>query len=990
MPSPPLHRVLVITSLSLGLATACADSAARSTISITPGEAGSVQIEGPLKFSARPASEGVSWSVLGAGTVTPTKGPSTLFTPPPGRATSTLIATLGGATATVKITSTPTRLPEQLIAGLGAPVTVQYDPRNVPHIVCGSQVDCYAVQGYLHAQDRLFQMDVLRHIARGRLAELVGVGGLAQDVQFRTLFVTRAGHRIEDDLAAALDTDTRAVVEAYTRGVNAFLGVLRSHNATLPGEYSLLPIATTAPEIADWTIQDSLAIGRLQQFQLSETLTKEIANGGFAATFGPGAAHEDAFKMNVWIRAAAPPTEQAHTIAQPVLGQRKATISKPPRLPALAGWQGVLHTLAHPTPLAGAAGALRELAEVGSNNWVISAGKSSTGHALLANDPHLPLNYPPTFHLIGLTSARAADGLDAIGGGIPGIPGLLLGRGAHVGWGVTVVGYDVTDVYLEQFLPQASCPTPAPCVLWKGAPTPTIAVPQSYRARVAPGPGGVVDVASLHLPAGPPPFVLIVPPHGPVLQAPDAAGRAVAFRWTGHEGWTQDVRAILRVAVATDVDTAAAALRDFGVGAQNFVLADDQGHIGYTAPALVPVRPFTQGAAPLAPWFPIPGNGAAEWGDGQADCAAARAIAPGCWIDLALLPHGKDPAQGYFFTANADPLGVSDDNNPLAHPPYLSFDWDDSSGFRATRIKQLLDGELARTGKLSPAAMEAFQRDHVSRLGMALAPAIARAQVTSPSVETAQKILAQWGAAGFDCPTGLVGSDPAGPVDPSSAASASGCFLFHAFVRALVTNVFGDDLAVAKQPVTQVAAVKAILFLLALPDGATGTTFCHDVDPHGDVLAIRTCGSQVSAALAQAVDTLSQQVDPKPANWIWGRSHTMRPISLSPLVDAASLFSPGPFARAGGTFTVDVGNVALAAPGTAFPMTNGSNVRHVSEMTPAATSARMQLPGPERDAPVTDADAAPLTLWLGNRYFDLARSNAADAQAVAVQVFRAQ
>src|SRR5207244_4160320 len=157
-------------------------------------------------------------------------------------------------------------------------------------------------------------------------------------------------------------------------------------------------------------------------------------------------------------------------------------------------------------------------------------------------------------------------------------------------------------------------------------------------------------------------------------------------------------------------------------------------------------------------------------------------------------------AKGYFFTANADPTasGVSDDNNPLAHPPYLSYDWDDSSGFRATRIEHMIEAALTANGKVSADDMAAIQSDHVSGPGMALTPiihAIPTTGTTPPEFAAARAILDQWAANGWDCPSGIVGTDPKGPADGtlSVVQNSAGCFLFHAFLRTLVTNVFADD-----------------------------------------------------------------------------------------------------------------------------------------------------------------------------------------------------
>ena len=565
---------------------------------------------------------------------------------------------------------------------------------------------------------------------------------------------------------------------------------------------------------------------------------------------------------------------------------------------------------------------------------------------------------------------------------------------------MTVVGYDVTDLYLEQFLPQAMCPGAAagpPCVLFKGVPVSALPVPQTYKVRTGTGGANLVDANTL-LPVGsrPPAFVLIVPQHGPIIQAPDAAGKAVSVRWTGQEGNTQDIKAILGLNTAVDVDAAITALKGFATGAQNFVLADDQGHIAYDPHALVPRRKFTE-TTPVPPqnlpWFPLPGDGSAEWGDGVHDCASATLtpVDAACWIADDQLPHGKDPDKGYFFTANADPTatGASDDNDPLSPQPYLSFAWDDSSGFRATRIEQRIAAAIAANGKVSQADMESIQADHVSRLGQLFEPIIATVLATPP-LAGAQQLIVNWGAAGFDCPSGLTGSDPkASAVDatPAVVTSSAGCMLFHAFLRALITNVFTDDLAVAKQSVNGLSALKAIIFMLDPATPPEQTTFCNDVSSTGQLVTAHTCQEQVVIALGQAYDSLTRQVGP-PSSWVWGRVHTMQPVSLLSLVTTG--FQPGPYARPGGAFTVDVGTPSLSGSGLDFSFTSSGNVRHISLMDPAKPVMRMQLPGPERDSEVTTIGPDLLGEWVKNTYFDFAVGSQIDSIAVSTQSFQSK
>jgi penicillin amidase len=989
-------RVGIVGAFLVGLvAVGCSDVKHPASLVLTPG--GSVAVTGPTSFQAVAMNTGapISWAVTGGGTLSGTTGEFVVYRPPPDSTTpnltATLIVTSGGATASATLHVSP---PVTALPGLGADVDVRYDRWEIPHVTCAQAADCFRAQGYLHARDRLFQMDFLRRVATGRLAEMVGALGLSQDVQLRTLFLSRSGVAIGKALADNMDAGTRPKVQAYVDGINAYLAQLRASGAPLPAEYAQLPYHLTAADVPDWTLADVASFVRLQQYSLSSTLDEEIANGRFVTAYPPTTQANQA-KLSVWIRAQQPSSEQTYTLQPSKPPAPLALRLAPPgarraSAPVLARWSAPLDRVA--AALAGVRDLLKPLdGSTGSNNWVVSAAKSASGNAMVANDPHLSLQYPPNFHLAALTSTNPADHLDVTGGAFPGTPGAQVGRGQHVGWGVTVVGYDVTDVYQEQFLPAASCPGGGTsCVLFKGAPVNALQVPLAFQVRTA---AGLVDAQTLPAAQRPPPGALVVPHHGPVIQAPDpTTGQAFSVRWTGHEDATQDLTGFLGLNTALDVDSAMAALNNYATGAQNFVLADDAGHIAFYPHALVPKRPWAgtgPPTQPLLPWFPLPGDGSAEWGAGvTGNCAASGAARPpaDCWIADADLPQGKDPAEGFFITANADPLGVS--ANPVggvlpvdAKGNYLSFSWDDSTAFRHARITELLQGLTANGGKVTQADMERIQADHASRMGAAFHRHIAAMSAGTADFESARTLLASWKAGGYDCPTGLDGTDPASSPITASAATRSNsaaCHLFHVFARSLLPAVFSDDLASAGLGVSAVNAVKGMLYMLENPAVAQAAGFCGT--------SATACDDQVRAALSSAWASLRATLgDPAAGQWAWGRVHTFQPVSQFPLVTAG--YQPGPFARPGGAFTVDVASPSLSGSGGAFPFGSSGNVRHVSMMAPSPV-VRMQLPGPEVSEPY-GVMAGPdlLGMWTTNTYFDYATSAQVAGATVASQRF---
>src|SRR3989454_7185639 len=283
---------------------ACAGSEPQPILTITPS--GNQTASGPVTITAGPlelANE-VTWSTTAPGTISGDKGPSVVYHPPPSTQPVTVTAAARGQTKTVTFTTQSTALPGHAIAGLSGNVDVTYDQYDVPHIFCANQNDCYAVQGYIQAQDRLFQMDLFRRTAEGRLAELVGAVEVAQDKQLLTLFVTRDAQRIQHKLFLALDTATKDKLDAFASGVNAYLAFLKQNPTLMPQEYAQISGAITPNDIPDWSPADTLALGRLQQFQLSETIEEETNYGLLGKTFQ--LVHPEQGRINAYIRPVQP------------------------------------------------------------------------------------------------------------------------------------------------------------------------------------------------------------------------------------------------------------------------------------------------------------------------------------------------------------------------------------------------------------------------------------------------------------------------------------------------------------------------------------------------------------------------------------------------------------------------------------------------------------------------------------------------------------
>lgn len=951
----------------------------------------------------------ILWKLDGPGSLSNTSGQATVYTAPstfdPNNAKATLTASISNATDQKQVVGITISKPSTTVSGipgLVSSVTVTYDERDIPTINCTKTVDCYAVLGFIHARDRLFQLDLFRRIARGTSAELIGDGALGQDQTIRTLFTNRNGEFLPDALAAHVRTDDTITpaLNAYVAGVNAYIEKIRGDPTLLPAAYGQLVYRINPASVTDlppWTDVDTVAIARLQQFLLSEDVEKEQAYGNFAATFLP----VDPLAVKMWIRAQSP--VQSFTLSGTGAAEAPNLRADPSPQSALkASVPAMRGSGSRLAPLK----LLRDVfsAPAGSNNWVVDAAHSATGHAIVANDPHLSLTYPSNFHLSHLIGSE--DSLNVMGAVFPGTPLVAIGRGAHVGFGATVTAYDVTDLYVEQIV---GVQQGLPVIQFNGGQVALKAVPQTYRYRTSAG------LATL---ANPEP-VLISPPHGPVVFFDQGKGLLVSARWTGQETQTDDVRAIFKLNRATDVNSGREALEgdkkpDGGrytgwfTGAQNWVLADDNGNIAYVPHSCVPQRPWAVSAAYPFPVVPVPGTGGFEWAstaDGGISCVPDELLPRAFPAD-----GGTGSNKGYLATANFDPLGASKNNNPYNdgnHPggaPYLSFDWDDHVGFRISRIQEVLDAKTSGGGKVSLADLQALQSDHVmtsARLFVQFMSAHA-GETTDPSAQAAIALLSDWGTADagtpFDCPTGLVAGalDPVAPADPTQVQTdnSARCLLFHTFLRRVLQTTFADELTAAGIPTDPGVEVRALLTLLTndtdpvVQAARAANTLCSDVDATGHKVKDRSCTTQVLEAVGWAYQWLTRNYG-STANWRWGRVHTVTfgfVVPGYPLIDPG--FRPGPYPRPGGAWTVDVGNPAQSTSSdVTFPYGVGGNVRWLAAMDGTVANTFNQLPGVQNsNAPYPFGQSTMLTDWVQNKYFNWP-FQPADVTAVRTETF---
>ena len=444
-----------------------------------------------------------------------------------------------GLVATFRLTLPPERN-EVAISGLSAPVEVTLDPNGVPWIRAGSVEDAYAALGYLHARDRLFQMELMRRGGAGRLAEVVGPMGLRLD-RFSRLLGLEA--KAQADLAA-LPEHTRSALAAYARGVNAWIA---ERGVAAAPEFLLLGFR---PE--PWRETDSLLWGKVMGLLLTGNMRTELARLALSARLPRDRIDE------LWPRDTTP--------GSPVAAAPIPAIDPDHAARVLAALPVFGEDAPHP-PSA-------------SNIWAVSGQHTATGKPLLANDPHLALIAPGPFHLARVE----APGLSLVGGFAPGVPFLLLGHNGHIAWGFTTTHSDTQDVFIERLVDDGHYLAP-------DGPRPFQV--REERIRVRFGEDVILRVRETR--NGP-----VISDLDPNPGMP--AGHVLAVRMALLEPDDASASAIHRLNAARDLDEAEVALRRISAPQQNIVVADRAGRIGMFLPAKIPLRRAGDGSFPVPGW----------------------------------------------------------------------------------------------------------------------------------------------------------------------------------------------------------------------------------------------------------------------------------------------------------------------------------------------------------------------------------------------------
>ncbi len=662
-------------------------------------------------------------------------------------------------------------------AGLGAPLEIVRDNANVPHIFGATDADSYFGLGYVHAQDRLWQMLLFRRTAQGRLSELFGLRTLAVDRLLRRLDL----YNIAVASVAAQDDYGRDALAAYARGVNARMA--RVNDAALgrgAPEFFLFPTA-----IAPWTPADSIAVGKLLSLQLATHLEREVQRARASLILPP------------------------ERLADLLPDDPSAGVAALPDFAAL--FPGITPDLSPPASRQALALAVPGIGLAGASNaWAAAPARSAKQGSLLATDPHMGLSAPASFYLARLDLAAGP----IIGGTIPGMPAVFIGRTDKIGWGLTTTYLDDQDILIEKLNPDDPLLYLTPegfkpftqrqsIIQIKGAPPKTVTLQWSENGPVLPdGTWGLEKITP--------------PGHVPVLA------------WTALSTHDGSMSAFLKIMQAADVEGAIAAGAGIVAPAHNMIVAD-RTSIGMVVLGAMPrrsARHQSQGRIPAPGW--LPEN---RW-QGRLSYAAN--------------PLFIDPEGGI----------VGNTNNKIIDRPFpfhVSHSWGDSQ--RVQRWQGLMQGREVHTRE---SFIEA-QLDTVSVTARTLLPLVGgdlffTEEAAAPDSaqgrrKRALELLAAWnGEMNEHLPEPLI---------------------YAAWMRALQDRLLRDDLADVSD---EFAHLRPLFIERVFRDIDHASVWCNVKQS----AAVETCSETARAALDDALQWLGQRHGGSVESLRWGDAHETR------------------------------------------------------------------------------------------------------------------
>nr|NLD40933.1 penicillin acylase family protein [Actinomycetales bacterium] len=778
--------------------------------------------------------------------------------------------------------------------GVGSEVRIERDAQGVPHIYADTDADLFFAQGYVHAQDRFFEMDYRRHVTSGRLAELVG--GAEEAIAADTVIRTLGWRHVAEQEWDMISRESQSYLTSYAAGVNSYLE--GREPSQLAFEYTVLGLQVSVTDPEPWTPVDSLAWLKAMAWDLIGNYEHEINRAATYQALGDLERVEEVFPGYPYTRNAS--IVPGGSGVRVVPSADAATVD--------AGWgddagsPSVIDSSWREAIRSDAVGAAIQALDavpsllgrgtaVGSNSFVVSGEHTESGLPLLANDPHLGLGAPGIWYQVGLhCTAITADCTFDLGGfSFSGMPGVIIGHNDHLAWGLTNMAPDVSDFFLERVYPDGTyehdgerlaLETRTETIEVNGGDPRTIEVRSTHHGPLVTDTLGRTEfVTGSPVPAGSPPG--------------GVDGYEVSLRWTALDpGRTMDaIFATNRARQPSDIARAAAL---FEVPAQAIVYATVEGDIGFQAPGRIPIRAEVPGPVPSDGTWPRPGwDSAYDW---QGYLAADE------------LPSLQNPDEGFIVAAN-QAVTAPDEG------PFLTADFD--PGYRSQRIRSLLGEAVGAEEALTVDAANEIMGDTRNPLGEILMPTIMRLEVEDPFLQEAMDELMTWRDEGY-------------PND----ADSSGAAFFNATWAYLAMLTFGDELGSAEGMDGDSRWVNAVHMIIGQPQNR----WWDDITT---VNVTETRDEVLLQSLTDARAHLTRVLGKNPSTWRWGDLHQtelFHPILTPSAAPApiAWLTNPAPFGTDGGIATVNANSWSVS-PGEDerldFTSSTGPSMRMVVDLS---------------------------------------------------------
>ncbi len=566
------------------------------------------------------------------------------------------------------------------VEGLKEPVDIYRDDMGIPHIFAQNTADMFFAQGYVHAQDRFWQMEFWRHQGQGRLSEMLGEETIEIDRFLRNVGFNRAAEAHMANYSESYP-EYMEILDAYTAGVNAYIDENRDQ---LSFNMKLLGLVQGSWEIESWEPIDSISWGVAMAWDLR-------GSGGIFAEQQMALLYEELGEEVTRQLLPFYPYDKRPVIAPSdyLINEFAETGNGMVDSQNESIDWGQINTdfIGQPPPWQTMAA---DVGSIGSNSWAIRGEMTDTGLPYLANDPHLGIQLPSIWYEVGLHS----PGWDVTGFSFAGVPGVVIGHNDRIAWGFTNVGGDVQDLFIEKINPENPLQYE-----FEGEWLDIEVIEEVIKIK-----GGEEEILEVRLTR-----------HGPILnEVTDGIEDVLALKWTVFEP-SHTFLALIGLNRARDYDDFYEAARLFDVPSQNLIYADVDGNIAYQTPGLTPVRPSADGLSPVPGW-----TGEHEW-EG--------------WIPFEEMPSLLNPEPGYIVTANNS---VNDEEYP--HQISLYF----ADGDRSQRIVDMMEAALDEGIPISLDDIAEMQFDSYSMLAETYVPLFSGLSSDDPDVQAAIERMRGW------------------------------------------------------------------------------------------------------------------------------------------------------------------------------------------------------------------------------------------------------